>query len=150
MPAALGIFVYLASCRGSYLTAICRTPAGTGLWQGLDATIRSSQTVLKTAELPSVGHSCLSNGLKGVLACRVEQVAAEKGITLQWEASSDDEPDHMEINDSVSRISQQHQPVSPAAHGQCWSGLSWSVLSSRTLVMQMHLKPALPHVLLDL
>ncbi|KAK9868684.1 hypothetical protein WJX84_008524 [Apatococcus fuscideae] len=40
---------------------------------------------------------------------RIEQVAAEKGIALQWEASSDDEADQTDVNDSVSRISQQHQ-----------------------------------------
>lgn len=38
-------------------------------------------------------------------------MAAEKGIALQWEAGSDDEADQLDANDSISRISQQHQPV---------------------------------------
>ncbi len=42
---------------------------------------------------------------------RVEQIAAEKGIALQWDASSDDEADQLEPTDSLSRVSPLHQPV---------------------------------------
>ena len=47
-----------------------------------------------------------------LLLSRVEQIAAERGMTLQWDASSDDDHDHLEMPDAVSRMSPQHQPVS--------------------------------------